>query len=363
MNVLIADDTPESRLLLQRLLEKAGHTPIACSNGAEVVHLIESGELPSIVVLDWMMPDIDGSALVKKIRERKDTAHVYIIMLTVRDQRDDVVCALRDGVNDYLIRPLKAQDLYARLGIAIGHIETQRALLEQRARVEAASRLVALSDMAAGMAHEINNPLAIISGNIHILRNQITSDVAGNRAFEAVERAIVRIAQNIRALRFFASPDKDNKKMTSLKTIVDAVLSFCHERLKNSGLRVDVIQKCSRCDLVAHERHLTEALFHLLQNAYLAVKDQREREICIEIDENAESYELAVVDSGPGVPREIRHRIMEPFYTTRKMGQGIGLGLSVTKDIAELHGGSLFLDTNSQKTRFVMRLPHRHGSA
>lgn len=142
-----------------------------------------------------------------------------------------------------------------------------------------------------------------------------------------------------------------------MKQVLSHALNLCQARFESHG--VELIQPYCNDEIRVPCRgtHIPIALFQLLLNAFEAVTESQEKWVRIDVTELKNKIEVAVIDSGHGVPQEIRHRIMEPFFTTKVVGKGMGLGLSIASQIVSDHGGALVLDLSSEKTRFVFQLP------
>jgi signal transduction histidine kinase len=235
------------------------------------------------------------------------------------------------------------------------------ALEQQRAAAANASRLASLGVMAGGIAHEINTPLAVIHGRAHILMESLASgrsDPAKLKAsLEVIQATVMRISRVIKGLNCFArSGERDPMTIADLRTIVDDALLLCAERSKSHGVEL-LVEPAPSLALRCRPVQITQVLVNLLSNAFDAVAASAVKRVHVGIEVFDDRIELAVVDSGPGIPPDIRSKIMEPFFTTKDVGQGTGLGLSISKGLMEDHGGRLALDQASSTTRFVMTLP------
>ena len=247
---------------------------------------------------------------------------------------------------------------------------TDQKLLEQeievaRAKALHSSRLSALGEVAGGMAHEINNPLMIVYAKMEQLKRTVRVGMTESDVLKAaeliqkVEKTAERISKIIRGLRTVARDgENDPYQVVGIQSIISDTLELCHHRLKNKEITLRVPQELSP-DLVFDCRatQVVQVLLNLINNAVDAVEGVPQPWIEVRVDANDDFVDFYVTDSGPGIPEAIREKIMQPFYTTKQIGKGTGLGLSISQGIAQSHGGSLQLLSNSIHTCFHLRLP------
>jgi signal transduction histidine kinase len=241
----------------------------------------------------------------------------------------------------------------------------ERALDETRQASFTAAKMAALGEMSANVAHEVNNPLAAIllrAERLAQLGRQDRLDTAATlKAAREISATCERIRRIIDALRSFARQGEgDPLRPEPVLDIVRDTLELCAQRFRMSAieLTVDPIPPELRVD--CRNAQITQILVNLLSNAHDAIERTPHPWVRVTVEAAGEApgseVRIAVTDSGPGIPPEIAGRIMEPFFTTKAIGRGTGLGLSVSRGIAETHGGRLELDTRSARTRFVLTL-------
>ena len=241
-----------------------------------------------------------------------------------------------------------------------GFVSTIEDVTERRNQQEkmvTSARLASLGEMAAGIAHEINNPLTIIGAHAATVRRELGPDQAGAvKKLETIERTVQRIAKIIRGLRSFSrETPHDQRAKVSVRALIDETLSFCAERFRNADIDLEVSID-EDIFVFGQEHQLSQVLLNLLNNAFDASADAEVKKVKITAEQKDGTVEICVTDSGSGVPAELREKIMQPFFTTKEVGQGLGLGLSISQGIIASHGGQLSLDPNSQQTRFIIRL-------
>jgi len=242
--------------------------------------------------------------------------------------------------------------------------ERQRAeanLEEERKLTVHAEKLRALGRMAAGIAHEINNPLAIIHGNAVLLKGMADR---GNVAAPAlsgiagtIEKTTERISRIVKSMRSLSRDSKqDPFTRHSLFAILQDCQSLTQDRFRAGGVAFTISFPAADCALLCRGAEIGQVLVNLLANAYDAVEGSGGW-VKVELSVREGDVEFAVCDSGPGIAAAIRERIQEPFFTTKDVGRGTGLGLSISRTIVAAHGGSLWLDEKSPHTRFVFTVP------
>jgi PAS domain S-box-containing protein len=241
--------------------------------------------------------------------------------------------------------------------------ERERLLKEREEKILVSSRLATLGEMAAGIAHEINNPLAVIGGYLSMLRKNLNNkgmgdDVDLNRRIDSVESMVGRIAKIVRGLRSYAHESVlDDMEEVEISLIIDDTLAFCHEKFKQHSVHL-VASVEPGLTVKCRPYQISQVLLNLLNNAFDAVEHAPVKRVRIEAYYNAGGVEISVSDTGPGIPLEMREKIMQPFFTTKEVGKGVGLGLSISMGIIQSHNGKFFLDCDSAQTKFTVWLPH-----
>jgi signal transduction histidine kinase len=239
--------------------------------------------------------------------------------------------------------------------------ERTRELEEQKVISIQQAKMASLGEMAGGVAHEINNPLATASLLTHHIQDLIDEpevDRAQIKAnLEKVTRTIDRIAKIVRGLRTFSrAANKDPMQTTSLQAILRETISLCGEKMRNHGIDLRVTEG-EEIFVSCRATEISQVILNLLNNSFDAIEGLGEKWIDIRLEKSGGRVRVRVTDSGHGIPPEIMGKLMQPFFTTKEVGKGTGLGLSIAKGIAEAHQGSLYVDTAEAHTCFVLELP------
>lgn len=241
--------------------------------------------------------------------------------------------------------------------------QAERRNLEMSQRLAMSAKFAALGEMAGGIAHEINTPLAIIQGLAdELLDLAETGELdlsAMTRVNEKISETVARVARIISGLRAFARDGaRDAPAAVPLRSLVAETLGLCGENLRVRGIVLRVEDGGAAEALVScRPTQIVQILLNLLNNARDAVADTPAPSIVLQMAADHAHAALRVIDSGPGIPPALRERIMEPFFTTKPVGRGTGIGLSIARSLAEDNGGTLMLDEGQPATCFVLRLP------
>lgn len=231
-------------------------------------------------------------------------------------------------------------------------------VLYARARAANSARLAALGEMSGGVAHEIRNPLAAINLAAGQIAEHPEDTAQVGQLADRIQRVVVRAAKIIEMLRSFArDASADPFVPVPIERIVNDTLELCGKRFPEDGLVLNVGTIPSDLVMECRPVQIAQVLMNLVGNAFDAVASVADRWVRIDVREDGDYIEIAVTDSGAGVPAATRGRLFEPFFTTKPPDRGTGLGLSLSRSLVEAHRGTLVLDTTSSHTRFVMRIP------
>jgi len=248
------------------------------------------------------------------------------------------------------------------VGYDITEMREARELDEHRAKLVFAFKFVALGEMAGGVAHEINNPLAIISGYTSQLQEMLNHSAFDKTTFESmlgsIRAAVGRITKIIAGLRNISRDgSRDPFTECRMNDLLYEVLGVSRERFRING--VELIFEGEELGTVVNCRpvELQQVILNLLTNAFDAVQECPRKWVKLSLEELESEVCVSVTDSGPGIPAELRDKVFQPFFTTKPIGKGTGLGLSISKGIAEAHKGTLSMEREAGETCFVLKLP------
>jgi two-component system NtrC family sensor kinase len=372
ISVLVVDDEAAFREALARRLGRRDFAVHTADGGARALERLERGPV-DVVVLDVKMPGMDGLELLDRVRAGHPGSQV--ILLTGQASAADGVAGIKRGAFDYLAKPVELDHLAEKIRQAWELSQAARRREQDEhyrqimgKRLASAERLASLGTLAAGVAHEINNPLAIIHQGASWLETRLArqpglpegfkADAAG--AVEKMLSAVERARQITHQLLNFAKKEEWDLKEMNMAELVQDAARLARGQADKAGA-VICLEGCEKpVNLYGDPAALRRVLASLIDNAVQASSDGGR--ITIGLAENGDDAVIRVSDQGEGIPRENLERIFEPFFSTRPPGQGKGLGLSVSRSLIEKLGGRMEVDSRPGRgSVFELHLP-RHPS-
>lgn len=371
LRTLVVDDSSSMRGLLRELLRERNYqlTVLGSAEEALEAHRQQPFEL---MLVDWTLPGLSGLDLCREVRASPGGEDVFILMITGRDRTDDLAQLIDAGASDYLPKPIDPRVLSTRLLIA------ERTLAEgakQRARrkemessLAFADRMASVGTLAAGVAHELNNPLLYVLSNLRLTREELeAADPAEwtERAMQQLDEAIqgaVRMQNIVRDLKTFSRPDEEQPHDADLREVLESAINMCSNEVRHrAGLERDY---GDMPPVSAAESRLVQVFVNLLINAAQAMPDRpaQANRIVIRTRTDEEGFAVVeVIDNGTGIEPDRLSRVFDPFFTTKGLSEGTGLGLSICRNIVEDAGGTIEAQSKvGAGTTFIVRLPASH---
>lgn len=231
----------------------------------------------------------------------------------------------------------------------------------QQIQILKSAKMSSLGEMAAGIAHEINNPLSIIYGKVDLLLGRLAKGNLDNEILKKDLNKIFntadRISKIVKGLRLFSRPaENDPFRPENLDQIIGETIELFKEIVKHDSLTIS--SECNQDVFIdCRGSEISQVLMNLISNSSDAIASFEEKWIKIKVASGVDSVKIYVTDSGKGISPEVVNKMMEPFFSTKETGKGTGLGLSISKGIIEAHMGSLEYDFSSKNTRLIITLP------
>jgi len=371
--ILIADDQPANVHLLERLLNSAGYTHIASTTDPCQILPLFSEFRPDLLLLDLLMPQLDGFTVMQQLQPLVSKGPYFPILVLTADVTPETRRrALAAGARDFLTKPLDRTEVLLRIQNLLETrflhqaLQTQNDRLEEEVR-ERTERLLqtekvaTMGELLAGVAHELNNPLSVVTGRVGLLQSQLRDNPDVTRQLDKVAEAADRCARIVRNFLALARQRPPERQEVHLNLVVGEALDLVSYALRTDGVEVTLELADDLPVLWADVHQLHQVLVNLITNGHHAMREKSELRVLTiktESDPSKSRVSLSIADTGPGIPPAVRARIFEPFFTTKPAGQGTGLGLSLCQGIVEAHGGSIEVESEmGMGTVFTIQLP------
>jgi signal transduction histidine kinase len=400
MEILIAKDDPISGKLLGKVIESMGHQVLLAKDGLEAWEIIQKKKI-KMLITDWMMPGMDGMELCRRIRAAKFPYYFYIIFLTAQSHSKDAIDALKAGADDYIAKPFDPEELVARIRTGLRVIKLEENSKETQLQLLQSDKMASIGRLAAGVAHEINNPTGFVNSNLRTLADyahslvrlineyqnmvkEMRSVVSGENApagtsvtlqkitdieaeidiryileditalIRESQEGMGRIKKIVQDLKDFAHPGEQELKLVNVNQCLDSTLNVVWNELK---YKAKIVKEYGEVSLLAcYPQKLNQVFMNLLVNAAQAIPKQGE--IKIRTRNVDGRIEIEISDNGVGIPAENLGKLFTPFFTTKEVGQGTGLGLNVSYNIIKEHNGSIGVQSEPGKgSTFTIRIP------
>ena len=351
---LLVEDDAAIRDVLEQMLSDEGLHMSSFRNGQDALVHLKASTPPDVILLDLMMPVMDGWQF--RVEQKKDPLLAGIPVVAM--SADGSAKAQAIDADAYIKKPIDFTELLARI---VAVIQGAR-----HRRLAVANRLAALGTLAAGIAHEVNNPLTFVMANLQYLLDTIPSTLgpAGKEAREILAETLTgtrRIAKIVNQAQLVAPAQvEDANTVVDLRAALESALDLLKTQIKHVAALSTELEGHPR---VRGDRVRIEQVFtNLLLNAMQAIPEgdnARDHKISVVMRPLPQERVLIEVrDSGTGIPPELQERIFQPFFTTKAVGQGTGLGLSVCQGIVSALGGEIAFDTAvGRGTTFRVVLP------
>lgn len=373
-HILVVDDMLKNiQLGINLLKDNPAYTLIFATNGQQALERVKEYTF-DLILLDIIMPEMDGYEVCKKLKADPHTAKIPVIFLTAKVEQDDIIRGFDVGGVDYITKPFNPRELRARVNTHLNLKYLCEKEIECRERrLLQLQKLESIGLLAGGLTHDFNNLLAIITGISDSIERQLSKqaiDVSklGER-FETIRQSGQFAAKLISHLIGLGDEDRNHVGVVDLNEIVSDIHEICMHSFSK-----DIVIELNRYPVQAlingNPSQLEQLLLNLMINAKHAMTimrpDNNSRgngKLKVTVTEGntlAEQscWALIVEDDGVGISDESRAKIFEPFYSTKNNSSNSGLGLSIVKDVVENHQGNIAVTSVvNQGTTFRVDFP------
>jgi len=396
--ILIVDDQTANLEALASVLEFSGYSNISCLADSRCILPVFHDFQPDLILLDLHMPHVDGLVALDQLATViPEDDYLPVLILTGDGTSKAKEKAFSCGAHDFLTKPLNRTEVRLRVrnlletrrlhlqlkaqNASLDHqvrerteladelVRTNRTLRETQAHLIHSEKMAGLGQLVAGIAHEINNPLAFVINNMFIVDETLGKlaakdvDLPPRVALEIgkmrtqihdAQAGATRVKELVSRLRTFSRLDEGVVKTIDIHESIESVLLFLRHRMEG---RIQVERNYGEVEqLTCFAGELNQVLMNLIANAIEAI-DGPGRITLVTAQQNGD-FVIRVRDTGKGVPDEIRNRIFEPFFTTKPVGEGTGLGLAISYGIVKAHHGSMEFSSHAgEGTEFVLKIP------
>jgi len=394
-SILVVDDTPANLGLLSNILTKEGYRVRPAPNGRLALRASQN-DPPDLILLDINMPEMDGFEVCRRLKDDPRLTSIPVLFISALTETEDKVKAFNAGGLDYITKPFQAEEVLARVDT---HLKSRRYQLELNRKSESlqkaldelkatqsqlvqSEKMASLGVLTAGIAHEINNPINFIKTSAHALSRDMEDIQRLLTAFEACSRdcpdtaireriaglkadidydaltgeltglvdninlGAERTADIVKSLRIYSRPDEKKMSATHLEELIETALVLLQNRYKK---KIDIKKTYGALPAVhGHAGRLMQVFNNVIDNAIDAVLGGVEKgDPSIDIITAAETVEgtsfavIRIKDNGTGIRQEDLDKVFDPFFSTKEVGQGVGLGMSLSHGIIRDHQGHI----------------------
>lgn len=423
VHILLVDDNPTNLKVLSEAIQGYGWKALMATDGESAIEQAEYAS-PDLILLDVMMPGLNGFETCRRLKDNPLTQNIPIIFMTALSDAKDKVKGLEMGAVDYVTKPFQQEEVVARLKLHLKLSHLTRTLEQQvqertaklahslqqlqqtQLKLIQSEKMSALGNLVAGVAHEINNPVGFLSGNLQPAQDYVsdlmrlidlyqhtypdpTPEIQDEledvdldylrddlpKLLQSMRVGIERIHGISNSLRTFSRADKDYKVPFDIHEGLDSTLLILKHRLKANDNRPDIEVVKHYGDLPKVDclpGQLNQVFMNILANAIDALEESNDERsfadikanpnqitISTQVTDDQQAVIIQLQDNGIGISEEIKQKIFDHLFTTKDVGKGTGLGLAISQQIVvEQHNGSLEVKSDpNQGSEFTITLP------
>jgi CheY-like chemotaxis protein len=345
-SILVVDDQPINVQLLKRKLEREGIQITAAYSGLEALESVRQKK-PDLILLDVMMPDMDGIEVCQRLQADETTRGIPIIFITARAAKESKIEGLSVGAVDYITKPIDLDETLARVQTQLRFVEINRQLVELTRRLEESRKAATVGAVTQGIAHNLNNLLGVVIGYLDLVKAYHDKPDQVKKNAQHVEDAVHRIVSIIKQLSTLVVRSRPPSIRASLQKLIDGGIARFHADYRLTA-PVTVENPLGDQMLDTNYEIVEEAIAKVLMNAWESYDNKRTdaRPITLGVrllerpDDEGAIVEISIVDHGRGINPDIRDKMFEPFISSKNT-VGVGMGLTVARHAIRNLGGDV----------------------
>ena len=347
--ILIVDDTMDTVELLRKRLRSEGYDTSEAYDGVECLKSVETYN-PDLIILDVMMPRMNGYEACQKLKANEDTRYIPVLMLTAKGEVTDKIKGLDIGADDYLAKPFDYKELSARVRSLLNIKQAHEKLAEEK-------KLGALEQMMDEVAHEVRNPLVSIGGFARRVYDNLPEGNPNRKYMEMIIEDVAKLEKMIKQIIEIQTMSISYLEPTDINTVIAEALAMFEREFEEKAIDVETELLDNAPLIQADKIQLKQAIANLIKNSIEAMTAETKT---LRISSGiAEGYiAIKVQDTGYGISRDKLKDIFEPLFTSKIYGPG--LGLTFTLKVIQEHRGTISVESELGKgTTFTINLPVR----
>jgi signal transduction histidine kinase len=367
--ILLVDDDIDTVELLTKRLRAEGYYTSEAYDGEQALQQVKEYQ-PDLILLDIMMPKIDGYEVCRRLKGSEDTKHIPIIMLTAKGQIPDKVRGLGIGADDYITKPFDYRELSQRVrywtAVKMEVEERLREIKRLEQELIKSERLAAIGQTVASLAHYVKNILFGLKGGIYLVNEALKENETDSLkdGWDMLESNMGRISGLVLDLLEYSRERRPEYEKCLPNEIANEVCELIEESAKEYGIEIIKDFDPSIGEALMDPKGIHRCLLNLVSNARDACifDSNEEKKWVVQVKtilENDGTIRFEVSDNGCGIDEEVKEKLFTSFFSTKE-GRGTGLGLLNTQKIVQEHGGTITVNTQTGKgSTFTIRLPYR----
>jgi CheY-like chemotaxis protein len=346
--ILVVDDQPINVQLLKRKLEREGLAVITAYNGMDALGAVAK-EHPDLILLDVMMPDMDGIEVCQRLQSNEETRSIPVIFITARTSKEGKIEGLGAGAVDYITKPIDLDETFARVQTQLRFVFINREMTDLQRRLAESRRVATIGAVTQGIAHNLNNLLGIVIGYLDLVKAYYDKPDQVKKNAQHVEEAVQRIVAIIKQLSSLLVKSRPPVMPMSLQRAIESGVARYHSDYKIMT-PVTINNPLGEMSFDTNLEVLEEVFCKVLINAWESYdeKPPHMRPILIStqlVDKGEEGkfIEIKVEDHGHGIDPEVKDHLFEPFISSKRT-VGVGMGLTIARHALRNLGGEVTIE-------------------